>query len=127
MNQKVKFTANFQMKLFSLLLATLIWLFVTLESRDEIEIPLAVSYLNTPSGLVVKANHGPGFMIRIEGERILLLRQKLKGASAHLDLAGAGEGRVIIPGIENSVKLIEGVKPVRQSPLRAELTLVRKQ
>lgn len=124
MNLKSMLTTNIQMKLLSLLLSVLIWLFVALESNDEVEIPVSVSYLNTPSGLVVKTKQDSGLLLRVEGQRILLLRQKLVGASVRLDLAGAREGSVVLSGIESSVKLIQGVKPVPRLPLKAELTLV---
>jgi hypothetical protein len=109
------------MKLLSLLLAAAIWLLVFFEAVDEVEIPLSVSYVNTPSGLAVKAIEESGRMIRVEGPRILLLRQKLKGVPLRLDLAGVGEGCVVFSGIETPAKLIQGVKMNKRSPLKVEL------
>ncbi len=117
-------SANFQLKLLSLLLASLLWLFVALETSDQLEIPLSVSYGHIPAGLVVKTSALSGMSIRIEAPKILLLRQQLKGASVLLDLSGASEGRTVYSGLERSVKLVKGVKLLALSPVDAEVTLV---
>ena len=121
MNLKSILTNNIEMKLLSILLAATLWLFIAFETVDEVEIPLSVSYVNIPSGLAVKNIHDSGGLIRIEGPRILLLRQKLKGVSLRLDLAGAGEGEVVFSGTESPVKLVQGVKMTRLFPLKVEL------
>lgn len=124
MSLKSMLTTNMRMKLLSLLLAALLWLFVNLEAADEIEIPLSVSYLNTPSVLAVKPSRDSGCSVRIEGARILLLRQKFKGVSLTLDLSAAREGITVYSGLEGSVKLIKGVKALRVSPVVIKLELV---
>ena len=121
MNLKSLLTENVEMKLLSILLAATLCLFVALEAVDEVEIPLSVSYVNIPAGLAVKAIPESGSLLHVSGPRILLLRQKLKGAPIRLDLAGAGEGAVVFSEVESSVKLIQGVKVVKLSPLRVEL------
>lgn len=121
MNLKGILTTNVEMKLLSFLLASLIWLVGAFEAVDEVEMPLSVSYVNIPVGLAVKRTDEAGGMIRIEGPRILLLRQKLKGVSLRLDLAGAKEGWQELTGLENKVKLVQGVKMIRLFPLKVEL------
>lgn len=121
MSIKSMLTSNREMKLLSLLLAATLWLLVALEAVDEVEIPLAVSYVNTPSGLSVKTMDESGGLVRVEGPRILLLRQKMKGASLLLDLAGKGEECVMFSGMDNSVKLIQGVKLLKLFPLKIQL------
>lgn len=119
MNLSISLTSNLQMKFLSLLLAAILCLFVALEAGDEIDIPLIVTCLNTPSGLAVKVNRNP--KIRIEGPRILLLRQQLKGVHLSVDLSGAGEGHIAFTTEETPVRLIQGVKMVRLYPLNIEL------
>ena len=121
MNLKRILTNNIEMKLLSILLAATLWLFIAFEAVDEVEIPLSVSYVNTPAGLAVKAIPESGRLIRVEGPRILLLRQKLKGVSLRLDLAGAGEGAVVFSEVESFVKLVQGVRLVKLSPVKVEL------
>lgn len=114
-------TVKLQLKLLSLLLAAVLWLFIALETVDELEIPLAVNAVNIPSGLVVKAIHDSGPVLRIAGPRILLLRQKWHGASVRLDLSRAKEGDLLLSGGEDLVKLVQGVKIVRLPPLHLAL------
>jgi len=120
MNLKSVLTTNSEMKLLSLLLAATLCLLVAFEAVDEVEIPLSVSYVNTPSGLAVKAIPESGRLIRVTGPRILLLRQKLQGVPLRLDLAGA-EGTVVFSGEASPVKLVQGVKVVKFFPVKVEL------
>jgi len=112
MNLKSVVTANLQIKLFSLLLAALLWLFIALETADELEIPLSVSYDSIPSGFTVMADRNPEPLLRIGGPRILLLRQKLKGVSVHFDFSGVQAGELTLTGEESSLQLVQGVKLV---------------
>jgi len=121
---KEMLSSSRQMKFLSLFLAFTLWLFVNLETGDEIEIPLSISYVNIPAGLAVKVDPASLFSVRVEGPKILLLRQKLKGVSLKLDLSGAKEGKIVYQGLERSVMLIKGVKPLRVSPPMLELGLV---
>lgn len=122
MNLMTVFTANLPVKFFSLLLAVLLWLFITLETADELEIALSVSYDNIPSGLTVRTDRNPELLLRIGGPRILLLRQKLKGASVHFDLSGAQAGERVLTGGESSLKLVQGIKLVHFPPLPVTLS-----
>lgn len=121
MNFKHFLTTNIEMKLLSILLAATLCLLVALEAVDEVEIPLSVSYVNTPSGFAVKTLPESGRMVRVSGPRILLLRQKLKGVPIRLDLAGAEEGTVVFSEGAIPVKLVQGVKSVKLFPLKVEL------
>jgi len=121
MNFKSVLTTNVEMKLLSLLLAAVLWLLVASEAVDVVEIPLTVNYVNIPSGFAVKAINGSERLISVEGPRVLLFRQRLKGVAVRLDLTGAGEGDILFSGLESSVKLIQGVKMIKLSPLKVEL------
>ncbi len=112
-----KVSPNLQLKLLSLLLAALLWLFVTLETSEEADIPLVVTYVNIPSGSTVRESEPQQLSIHAVGPRILLLRLRLKGASAKLDISAAKDGKNTIAGYENSVDPVSGVKFTRVSPL----------
>lgn len=124
MNLKNIFTTNMQMKFLCLFLAAILWLFVTLESNDEIDLPISVSCLNKPVGLAVKGDVFSEVTARVEGPKILLLRQKLKGVLLQLDLSGAREGVLAYRDLERSVKVVKGVRLHRVSPQIFELNLV---
>lgn len=116
-------TGNLQLKLLSLLFATFLWFFVFMESVGETEIPLALRFVNIPSGCVVKGNGEPQFTARISSSRILLLRQKIRGASLRLDLAGVPVGRVEISGLDKNLQLDAGIRPLWVSPSLISLEL----
>jgi hypothetical protein len=112
---------NLQLKLLSLLLAALLWLFVTLEANDETDIPLAVTWANIPAGLAAKVIAPQQLSIHATGPRILLLRQALKGASASLDLSAVKAGKAILAGFENAAIPVSGVKFIRVSPVTIDI------
>jgi hypothetical protein len=121
MNIRETVSPNPQLKFLSLLLATLLWLFVTLEASDETDIPLAVTYAKLPVGLEVKVAAHQQLSIHALGPRILLLRQMIKGASARLDLSAVNAGKTTLAGFENSAIPVTGVKFIRVSPVTIDI------
>ena len=122
MNVRGLLCDKFKLKLLSLLFAAFLWFFVTMERTDEMELPLAVDFINVPTGMEVRAGSLPKHSVAVSGARILLLRQKFRGAAAHLDLAGATAGRVDFTSMERYVRLESGLRPLRVSP--ATLTVI---
>jgi len=121
MNIREMLSPALQLKLLSLLLAALLWLFVVMEKSDEADIPFDVTYVNIPAGLKVKAGAPQQLSIHTVGPRILLLRQRLKGVSAKLDLSAAKEGKTTIAGFEKSLLPVSGVRFTRVSPVIVDI------
>ena len=121
MNLRERLSPALQIKLLSLLLAAMLWLFVALEKSDEVDIPFAVTYSNIPAGFKVKAVAPQQLSIHAAGPRILLLRQRLKGVPAKLDLSEVKEGKTTFAGFESSLLPISGVKFTRVSPVTIEI------
>jgi hypothetical protein len=117
MNIREMLSPALQLKLLSLLLAALLWLFVTLERSDEADIPLAVTFANIPAGLKAKMGAPQRPSIHAVGPRILLLRQSLKGVSAKLDLSAAKKGQTTLGGFESTLLPVNGVRFTRVSPV----------
>lgn len=105
-----------RLKLLSLLFAVMLWLFVTMQGTDEMEIPLALRFINIPAGAAVREEPMPRLSVRVSGARILLLRQKLRGAVAYIDLSGTAAGRVDFAAMERYVRLGDGLRPLLVSP-----------
>jgi len=122
--QEVLF-ATLQLKLLSLLFAAVLWLFVTLETGDEVDMPLAVRFVNSPPGLALQGGPSAPLSLRIAGPRTLLIRQRWHGATVELDLAGVRPGRVTFSGLDRHVLLLPGVRPLRVSPANLEVSLAR--
>jgi hypothetical protein len=112
-----------RLKLLSLLCAAALWVFVTLQGGDELEIPLQVRFVNIPADTVLRSAAVPRVSVRISGSRILLLHQKLRGATASLDLAGTTAGRVEFAGLERFVRLDDGLRTLQVSPGRLMVEL----
>lgn len=126
MKLQANFFTNVPLKLLSLLLAAVLWLFVTLETADEIEIPLVINLVNVPSGFKLQNTSATWLSLRIAGPRILLLRQRWQGAQAVLDLYGADSGRATFPELSRFVVLVPGVRLVRVTPVSLDVALARK-
>lgn len=105
-----------QLRLLSLIFAAMLWFFVTLQGGDEIELPLTVRFINTPAQTALRSDSLPRFSVRISGARILLLRQKFRGAEAWIDLSGATAGRFEFAGLERFVRLDDGIRLLGVSP-----------
>jgi hypothetical protein len=105
-----------RLKLLSLLCSAALWVFVTLQGGDELEMPLQVQFVNIPTGAVLRTAAVPRLSVRISGPRILLLHQKFRGVTASLDLAGTTVGRVEFAGLERFVRLDDGLRTLRVSP-----------
>lgn len=118
------FFTNAQLKLLSLLLAAVLWLFVTLETGDEAEVPLMVKFVNVPPGLALQGAPMP-LSLRVAGPRTLLMRQTWLGARVELDLSKGEAGKVIFSGLDRHVALVPGVRPLRVSPATLEILLTR--
>jgi hypothetical protein len=121
MNIREKVAPALQLKFLSLLLAVLLWLFVLVELSDETDIPLEVTYINIPAGLKLKESEARQIYVHAVGPRILLLRQRLKGVSAKLDLSTVTEGKNTLAGFESSLLTVRGVKFTRVSPVTIEV------
>lgn len=117
----IQFSAKRQIMLLSLLLAATLWVVVALESVDQTEMPVSAKYENIPEGLVLTDAHESTHLVRIEAARILLVRQKIKGITAIIDLSGIGEGETIISEHEMKLKLAPGVKVTKIMPYKVEL------
>jgi len=118
-------TGNLQLKLLSLLFAVLLWFFVTMQGTGETDIPLAVMFVNMPAGTVVQEKASSQVVARVSGPRILLLRQKFRGASLRLDLAGVPVGRVEISGLDKNLRLDPGLRTLWVSPPVISVELAR--
>lgn len=118
------FTENIGLKALSLLFAVVLWLFVALNVKDELEIPLQVNFMNLPQGLTLKEPVCRRLTLRMAGKRLLLLKQQSKGVSLSLDLAGLAAGKASFSSLERHLNLQEGVTPLWVSPANMDLVLI---
>ena len=104
------------LKLLSLLLATVLWLFVSLGKNDEMDLAVPVTFANLPSGFTIKGEANRMLSLRGAGAKILLLRQSMQEQSLIIDLSGVQPGRTTLTGFEQRVRLLPGIQIVRVQP-----------
>jgi hypothetical protein len=123
MNLKRIVPANRQLALLSLLSATVIWLFVALETVDEMTVPLAVRFENAKPESKLQGLPVPTCSLRISGPRTLLLRQRWLGTELTVDLAATPAGRVQITDLGKRIRLVPGVNLLSATPGSLEFSL----
>jgi hypothetical protein len=116
---------NFRLKALSLLFAAVLGIFVALETKDAVEIPLQVKLINIPPGLALKEQTVQTPSVRVAGARILLIKQQLTGVAVVLDLAGAVAGKTAYSSLDGYVRLTDGLTLLRVSPAVVELVPAR--
>ena len=114
-----------EVRLFSLLLAGLLWLSVVLERPGEmkLQVPVLPEYL--PAGLCL-VSPAPAFLeVTVSGPRILLWRLPFRPVNCRLDLTGAAVGTASFTPLESSFALDRELKVVRVTPAAVRLTVAK--
>jgi hypothetical protein len=114
-----------EVRLFSLLLAGLLWLSVILERPGEMKlrIPVLPEYL--PAGLSLVSPAPAPLEVTVSGPRILLYRLPFQPVNCRLDLSGALVGTASFTPLESSFALDRELKVVRVSPATVRLTVAK--
>jgi hypothetical protein len=123
MNLRELLTHNLGLKVLSLVMAVVIWFFVDVGKETEISMAVPVLFKNIPSGLVIAGAPPPPINVRLKGPKIALMKFRAERPTLLLDLKGAGEGTTGFPGLESIIKLPEGVRVTRVTPIAMEVRL----
>ena len=116
---------NLALKMLSLFLALLLWLFVSNSMEREKDFTLPVLLENVPPGLQVANNLPKTINIRLKGQKIILWKVWVFHPLVRLDLKDAAEGTIIFPTPAAMINLPEGAKPIRIMPATIEVRLIR--
>jgi hypothetical protein len=117
-------TANFGQKAMALILAGILWFSVTMGQDGEAEYSAPTVFVNLPAGLAVKGAP-ENISFTITGPRYLLMGLGNDRLTARLDLKGAGEGPILLTGLDRSIQLRREIRITRIRPSTIELTLVK--
>jgi YbbR domain-containing protein len=116
---------NLGLKVLSLFLAVMLWLFVAAGMEAEIGLSLPVVFTHLSSDLAV-VNQPPARLdVRLAGPRILLLKLKAAQLPVLLDLQGVREGTTAFPAVEMAIRVPEGVRVTRVTPAAIEVRLAK--
>ncbi len=118
MSGKGIFMKNLPLKFLSLLLAFLLWMMVSGEKRQRVEIMVRapVGFQNLPKNLELISFSPKEVKIRLKVQKNLMFSQDYRSISVMVDLSGAKEGEEIFPIKKNMVILPEDVEVVKISP-----------
>lgn len=118
-------TRNWTIKLFSLALATILWVTISRQANSEIGIRIPLEYRNIPPQLEVMGDATNSVEIRLRGAAALIREISAADISATLDLGNIAPGEKIIQLTPANVQSPVGVDVVRVSPSQVKLSLER--
>lgn len=112
-----------EVRLLSVVLASLLWLTVTLERKGELKLEVPVVPGELPPGVAAVTSTPATVEVVVSGPRILLCRLPMSGMSCKLDVAGAGAGSASFSPHEAAFSLPPELKLVRVLPATVNYSL----
>ncbi len=118
MSYKSIFVKNLPLKFLSLLLAFLLWIMVSGEKRQTVEIMVRapVGFQNLPKNLELISFSPKEVSIRLKVQKNMMFSQDYRSISVMVDLSGAKEGEEVFPIKKEMVILPETVQVVKITP-----------
>ncbi|PLX99767.1 MAG: YbbR domain pair protein [Desulfuromonas sp.] len=118
-------TENWGLKLISVILALLLWMFIMGERRLEVGYLVPLELQNIPESLMI-ANEVPSLVdVRVSGPRTLLMKVSPNDISIAVDLADLKPGLTTFKRLEERLNLPSGLRVTRLSPSFIDLKLER--
>jgi len=119
-------TNNLELKIVSVVMASLFWLYVTAGREAETRVQVPVHLVNLADGLAC-ADKVPNHLdLDVKGSRFALMALRPDTLRVALDMNGVGEGSVAFTNLEQVVRMGSGIRITRVYPGRIELVVVRK-
>ena len=116
-------TRNWFAKLFSLVLATMLWITISSEANSEIGILIPLEYRNIPAQLEVTGDTTNTVEVRLRGPATLIREISPQDVSATVDLGGLRAGEKIVQLTPQNIRSPFGIEVVRVNPSQVRLTL----
>jgi YbbR domain-containing protein len=98
------FTTNIWLKIFSLIMATVLWFFVILSGRSEISMNAPITFTNIPPQLEV-VDSPDTVSVVMEGQERLISRLRQNEISAVIDLSQTKAGRSFFTLTKDNIKV----------------------
>ncbi|MBI5656502.1 MAG: hypothetical protein HZC44_06675 [Geobacter sp.] len=117
---------NLDLKIVSVVMASLFWLYVTASREAETRVQVPLHLVNLADGLAC-ADKVPNHLdLDVKGSRFALMALRPDTLQVALDMNGVGEGSVAFTNLEQAVRMGSGIRITRVYPGRIELVVVRK-
>jgi hypothetical protein len=116
---------NFSIKLVSLAMASLLWLYVISGTEVETMAQLPVVFSNLSDDLTVVDKPPVSVKVIIRGTRLAMMTFSDKSLKLILDMSGVSDGRVVFSNLEDNIRVPRGMKVTRVQPDKLEISLAR--
>ncbi len=123
MNLSPLLTHNYEMKLVSVVVASLFWLYVLSGGEVETRVQVPVVYSGLADGLTLVEKPPEILDVEMRGSRLALLKLKTESPRAVLDLSGVRDGFVTFANLESAVQGVKGFRITRIYPGRIDLSV----
>lgn len=104
------------LKLSALILAVILWLFVTSKGQTEVAMNVPVEYTNIPSGIEISRNMVKSVNIVVRGHESILKNIKQENLRVFLNVGRAKKGEAVFPVGNNDLKLPSAISVVSVQP-----------
>ena len=118
-------TDNWFLKIFSLVLATMLWITVASETSSEIGLEVPLEYRNIPAQLEITDDTTNRVEVRLRGSPNLIKEVTPKEVSTNIDLSSMKPGEIAFPLTSRNVQAPFGAEVVRVNPSRVRINLER--
>jgi YbbR domain-containing protein len=118
-------TRNWLAKLFSLALATMLWITIASETSSEVGVTVPLQYQNIPPQLEINEQATNTVEVRVRGSANLIKELSPQEVSVSLDLAGISSGEKELQLTTQNIEVPFGIEVVRVNPSRVRLSLER--
>ena len=114
---------HWELKLAALVLSFALWVFVMTSEKAEVVLAAPVELDAIPQGLEVVGDRPDSVDVQLHGLRAVLGRVGPEQVRAHVSLAGARAGEVVVRLVPDQISAPSGVTVLRVSPSRVRVTL----
>lgn len=121
------FTGNIKLKLLSLAVAICIWSFAAISRETRYDLALPVELRNIPPGYTLASPFPREVRFTLAGPAILIDGVRRANGVLILNMRGTGAGRTLFSHLDSNLKLPEGIRITRISPVTIEITLAKQQ
>src|SRR5713226_9013894 len=118
-------TYNWYLKLFSVVLAVMLWMLVATETSSEIGMEVPLEYRNIPSQLEITGDTTNSVQVRLRGSSNVIREISAKDVSTTIDLSKMRPGEKIVPLSPQNVQAPFGAEVIRVNPSSVRFNIER--
>ena len=117
------FFENLRLKIASVLLSAVLWIFVTSQGQSEISLDVPLEFRNIPAGLEMVNHSMKTINLNIKGQERLIKNVKASGIRVYVDLSKAKKGEGIYYIDRDGIKLPHALTVTNINPSSIKVTV----